>query len=63
VGGAQLAYTLIQAGLVDEYRLFVQPILLGTGRPIFPALNEAIRLKLVETHTFHTGVVYLRYQR
>ncbi len=63
VGGVQLASTLIQAGLVDEYRIFVQPIILGAGRPIYPALNEAVRLKLVETHTFHTGIVYLRYQR
>ena len=62
VGGAQLASTLMQAGLVDEYHIFFQPIILGAGRPIYPALNEAIRLKLVETHTFHTGIVYLRYQ-
>ena len=63
VGGVQLASALIQAGLVDEYQIFVQPIILGAGRPIYPALNEAVRLKLVETHTFHTGIVYLRYQR
>ena len=63
VGGAQLASALIQAGLVDEYHIFVQPILLGAGRPIYPVLNEAVRLKLVESHTFHTGIVYLRYQR
>ena len=59
----QLASTLIQAGLVDEYHIFVQPIILGAGRTIYPALNEAIRLKLVETHTFQAGIVYLRYQR
>ena len=63
VGGAQLASALIQAGLVDEFHIFVQPIILGAGRPIYPALNEAVRLKLVETRTFHTGIVYLRYQR
>ena len=63
VGGVQLASTLIQAGLVDEFHIFFQPIILGSGRSIYPALNEAVRLKLVETHTFHTGVVYLRYQR
>ena len=63
VGGVQLASTLMQAGLVDEYHIFFQPIILGAGRPIFPALNEAVRLKLVETHTFHSGVVYLHYQR
>jgi dihydrofolate reductase len=62
VGGVQLASALIRAGLVDEYHIFFQPIILGAGRPIYPATNEAIRLKLVETHTFHTGIVYLRYQ-
>ena len=62
VGGVQLASTLMQAGLVDEYHIFFQPIILAAGRPIYPALNESIRLKLVETHTFKTGIVYLRYQ-
>jgi dihydrofolate reductase len=63
VGGVQLASTLIQAGLVDEYQIFVQPIILGAGRPLYPALNEAARLKLVETQPFHSGIVFLRYQR
>jgi len=63
VSGVQLASALIQAGLVDEYHIFLQPIILGAGRPIYPAMNEAVRLKLVESHTFHTGIVYLRYQR
>jgi dihydrofolate reductase len=63
VGGVQLASALIQAGQVDEFHIYFQPIILGAGRPIYPALNEAVRLKLVETHTFHTGIVYLRYQR
>ena len=63
VGGVQLASTLMQAGLVDEYHIFFQPIILGAGRPIYPALDEPVRLKLVETHTFHSGIVYLRYQR
>ncbi len=63
VGGLKLVSTLIQAGLVDEYQIFIQPIILGAGRSIYPALNEAVRLKLVETHTLHTGIVYLRYQR
>ena len=63
VGGVQLASTLIQAGLVDEYHIFFQPIILGAGRPIYPAMNEAVRLKLVETQPFHSGIVYLHYQR
>ena len=62
VGGVQLASALIQAGLVDEYHIFFQPIILGAGRPIYPALKESLRLKLVETHVFKTGIVYLRYQ-
>ena len=63
VGGVVLASALIKAGLVDEYHIFFQPILLGNGRPMYPELNESIRLKLVETHTFQTGIIYLRYQR
>jgi dihydrofolate reductase len=62
VGGAILAGRLIQAGLVDEYRLFFQPVFLGGGSRMVPDLTEAIKLKLVESHTFHSGVVYHRYQ-
>jgi dihydrofolate reductase len=63
VGGVQLASALMQAGLVDEYQIYIQPIILGTGRSLFPALNESIKLKLVETHIFHAGIVFLRYRR
>ena len=63
VGGAGLASTLIKLGLVDEYRLFVSPVLLGGGTPYFPALEERIDLELVETQTFGSRVVYLRYRR
>lgn len=63
VGGAELASTLMQAGLIDEYRLFIQPVILGAGTRMFPAFEESIKLRLVETHTFGSGVEYLRYQR
>ena len=63
VGGAGLASTLIKLGLVDEYRLFVSPVVLGRGTPYFPALEERINLELLETRTFGSRVVYLRYQR
>ena len=63
VGGADLASTLIGLGLVDEYRLFVSPVVLGGGTPYFPALEERIDLELVETRTFGSRVVYVRYQR
>jgi dihydrofolate reductase len=63
VGGAGLASTLIRAGLVDEYRLFISPVVLGSGTPYFPALDERINLELVETRTFASRVVYVRYAR
>jgi dihydrofolate reductase len=63
VGGAGLAASLIRLGLVDEYRLFVKPVLLGGGTPFFPDLDERIELELVKTLTFGSHVVYLRYQR
>jgi dihydrofolate reductase len=63
VGGAGLASTLISAGLVDEYRLFVNPVIVGSGTPFFPPLDEPIGLELLETRTFGERVVYLRYAR
>jgi dihydrofolate reductase len=61
VGGAGLASTFAQLGLIDEYRLFVSPVVLGGGTPYFPALEERIDLELVETRTFSDRAVYLRY--
>jgi dihydrofolate reductase len=63
VGGAGLASSLIKLGLVDEYRLFVSPVILGGGTPYLPALEERINLELVETRTFGSRVVYVRYRR
>jgi dihydrofolate reductase len=61
VGGATLAATLVRLGLVDEYRLFVRPVLVGGGTPFFPPLDGPQALELVETRTFGSKVVYLRY--
>jgi dihydrofolate reductase len=63
VGGAGLAATLIELDLVDEYRLFVNPVVLGGGTPYFPPLDHLIELELLETRTFGSRVVYLRYRR
>jgi dihydrofolate reductase len=63
LGGPNLAATFMQLGLIDEYRLFVQPVVLGAGTPFFPPLDDKIDLRLVETKTFESGVVYLRYER
>ena len=62
VGGAGLAATCMKLGLIDEYRLFVSPVVLGGGTPYFPALDERINLELVETQTFAARVVYVRYR-
>jgi dihydrofolate reductase len=63
VGGAGLASTFMKLGLIDEYRLFVSPVVLGAGTPYFPALDKRIDLELVETRTFGSRVVHLRYRR
>jgi dihydrofolate reductase len=61
MGGAGLAATFMRLGLIDEYRLFVNPVVLGGGTPYFPPLDDRINLRFVETRTFGSRVVYLRY--
>ena len=60
LGGAILAAAFQRHGLVDEYRLYVHPVVLGRGRPLF-ASDVPLRLQLIETRTFGNGVVLLRY--
>jgi dihydrofolate reductase len=62
VGGARLAASLAEKDLIDEYRLFVNPVVLGGGTPYFPTLPKRLDLELIETRTF-SQVVYLRYRR
>jgi dihydrofolate reductase len=63
VGGARLAGSFARLGLVDEYRLFVHPVLVGGGTPFFPPFDAQVDLELLETRTFGGRVVYLRYGR
>ena len=63
VGGAGLAASLIKLDLIDEYRMLVRPVLVGSGTPYFPPLDKQAPLELVETRTFSSGVQYLRYRR
>jgi dihydrofolate reductase len=63
VGGAGLAAALLAHGLVDRFRVFVNPVLLGGGTPFFPPLDERVGLELVETRTFGSRVVYLDYEK
>lgn len=63
VGGADLAAAFAEHDLIDEYLIYVHPILLGAGKRLFPGAADRARLRLVETRTFGNGVVLLRYAR
>jgi dihydrofolate reductase len=63
VGGAGLAAACIELDLVDQYELFVTPVVLGGGTPFFPPLDHRIDLELAESRTFPSRVVYARYLR
>jgi dihydrofolate reductase len=60
-GSSVLAHTLAENGLIDEYRLHVYPIVLGSGKKLFPG-GKRIELKLLGSEALPTGVVYQRYQ-
>jgi dihydrofolate reductase len=62
VGGVDIPSQLIELGLVDEYRFVVQPIVAGEGRRLLEGISlEKLQLKLVESKTFKSGCVALRY--
>lgn len=63
IGGANLAATFIRHDLIDEYRLYVHPVVIGRGRPLFEPSDSKVELRLVDTRTFGNGVVLLRYER
>ena len=62
IGGAGLAAEAAALGLIDEYRARVYPVLVGGGTPFFPQHERRVDLELVETRTFRSRVVYLRYR-
>ena len=62
IGGAALAAEAAALGLIDEYQARVCPVLVGGGIPFFPQRERQVDLKLVETRTFSSGVVYLRHR-
>jgi dihydrofolate reductase len=61
LGGADLAASFMRLGLIDEYRLYVHPVLIGRGKPLFPPSEVNIQLRLAEVRPFGNGVVLLRY--
>jgi dihydrofolate reductase len=62
IGGATLAAAAAALDLIDEYRLRVYPVLVGGGIPYFPRAERRVDLELVESRTFSSKVVYLRYR-
>ncbi|MFF9279079.1 dihydrofolate reductase family protein [Streptomyces griseosporeus] len=62
IGGATLAAEAADSGLIDEYRIMVYPVLVGGGIPFFPRHERHVDLELVETRTFNSKIVHLRYR-
>src|SRR5690606_27980161 len=62
IGGATLAAEAAKAGLIDEYRAVVHPVLIGGGTPCFPRHERRVDLELAECRTFSSRAVYLRYR-
>jgi dihydrofolate reductase len=63
IGGAGLAAQAIEAGFVDEFRIFRHPVVVGGGTPFLPPVATTIQLDLVETRIFDGGVIYERHRR
>jgi dihydrofolate reductase len=63
IGGAGLAAAAIELGLVDELRMFRNPVVVGGGTSFLPSVTEDIRLDLLEARTFGSRVIYERYRR
>lgn len=63
IGGAGLAAQAFELGLIDELRIFRNPVVVGGGTPLLPPVTDNVALELVETRTFGSRVIYERYAR
>lgn len=63
VGGSAIIYPLIEANLIDEYRIFTLPIMLGAGVPLFPKQKKRIQLTLTNIKKYPSGMVECRYDK
>jgi dihydrofolate reductase len=62
-GSGSIVSALTQLGLIDEYMILVNPIVLGSGKPLFKGLKDRLSLKRIKIKEFNCGVVLLHYQR
>ncbi len=62
-GSPRASHSLLQMDLIDEFWIFVNPVLLGQGIPLFKNIPELTRLRLLESKTFTSGVVALHYEK
>ncbi|MEP7257987.1 MAG: dihydrofolate reductase family protein [Flavitalea sp.] len=62
-GSGQMVSSLITMNLIDEYRIWIHPVIINQGRPFFPFLSGSINLKLRHSTAFGSGVVLLCYER
>ena len=62
-GSPRASYSLLELGLIDEFWVFVNPVLLGKGMPLFKNVTETTKLKLVESKMFSCGVMALHYEK
>jgi dihydrofolate reductase len=62
VGGNNLAVSFAEAGLIDEIRIMVDPVVIGKGTPLFEGIKDRLNLRLLKTRTFKSGNVLLYYQ-
>jgi len=63
LGSATLASSLLPLGLIDEYRVILDPVLIGRGNPLFKGIKQKLRLKLQKTKLLSSGVIVLYYQK
>ncbi|MEE2568749.1 dihydrofolate reductase family protein [Pseudarthrobacter sp. J64] len=61
VGGPNLAASFMRHGLIDEYRLYIHPVVIGKGKRLFQLPDQVLNLEFAGTRTFGNGVVQLRY--
>jgi dihydrofolate reductase len=62
-GSASVVQQLTNLGLIDEYRLLVHPVVLGSGKPLFQHIDDRATLKLIDSKVYGNGVIGVKYQR